>query len=345
MERPDPNEDFSAAMRAAEAASGAEAEQESPEDDSAASALGAAVPPPPAPVEEEEEAAPAAEGSAEDDRLAKLEQQLAEAQSMIGRQANEIGELRRQPPASEPEDEYIESTGFVSQDSWETIEQTFEDKGGAGMMLNISHTNPELIDAALAYWKAQGDAEAFLYEMELQKTEAQLLKSAAPEPEQNEDVQTLLRRDAQRSAESQLLQEFGKERLEALTPQFKEGLDKLPQSVQTVLGQDLNSTDPERIVGAFRTVAALIPEANGELAQAAADQQAATKRAAKQAAAVNVGSQSGVAPGESAVPSTPEEMSQLDDETRRKVAAQVMRERILGNTTSVQAELAKNKAS
>lgn len=265
---------------------------------------------------------------------------------MIGRQANEIGELRKQPEAQAAED-YVEGTGFVTQDSWDTIEQTFEEKGGAGLMLNVSHTSPELIDAALAYWKAQGDPEAFLYEQELWRTEAQLAQQAAPEAKPDEDVQTLLRRDAQRSAESQLLSEYGKDRLQELTPQFKDGLEQLPESVKTALAADLNSTDPQKIVGAFKAVAALLPggTGGGEVARLAADQAEAAKRAGKQAAAVNIGSQGGGAQGESALPTSPEEMAALDAEQRKIAASKIMGDRILGKVTSVQAELAKNKAS
>src|SRR6185295_1415098 len=136
---------------------------------------------------EGEELPPAAEE--DDDRLKALEQQLANAQELIGRQGNELGELRKQAEVVEdPEDD---QPTYVGDEQWQKIEGIFEDQGGVGMMLRIANTEPELIDPALAYWKAQNDPNAFLYERDMLKFQQEIEAKNAPAPEADPTVTEL----------------------------------------------------------------------------------------------------------------------------------------------------------
>jgi hypothetical protein len=315
------------------------------------------TPPPPPEVEEspneeptaseedgtEEEAAPA-----QDDRLAALEKQLADAQAMIGRQANEIGELRQQSE-EEPEQDGADDFGSVQESDWERIESLFDGHGGAGMMLNLANTNPALIDAGIAFWKAQGDPEAFLFEQRMSRIEAQNLASNPPEQEEPAPDPTLAEirvERAQAAAERKLLAELGEEKIAAIQPHVTEALEAAPPRLQQMIAEDIQSGDPDRTFEAMQTLAALAaPLVDTDVARVAAEQRAAASREAKRGAAVASGSARTAEGGESAteLPKSREEFEALEGEDRKAAAAKIMAQRILSQETSVAAGLTKGK--
>jgi len=334
---------FAAMMREKESGSQGEAGQ-------------AFTPPPPPEVEEspneeptaseedgtEEEAAPA-----QDDRLAALEKQLADAQAMIGRQANEIGELRQQ--SEEQEEDVPDDFGAVQESDWTKIETLFDGHGGAGMMLNLANTNPALIDAGIAFWKAQGDPEAFLFEQRMTRMEAQNLASDSPAQEEPAPDPTLAEirvERAQAAAERKLLAELGEEKISAIQPHITEALEAAPPRIQQMIAEDIQSGDPDRTFEAMQVLASLAaPLVDTDVARVAAEQRAAASREAKRGAAVASGSARTAEGGESAteLPKSREEFEALEGEDRKTAAAKIMAQRILSQETSVAAGLTKGK--
>ena len=312
---------FSAAMRAKEQQAGLGEED-----------LGAeAEPVAPPPVEEPPQ---------EDDRVSKLEKQLADAQEMIGRQSNEIGELRSEQ--DQWAEEEAQQGQLVTEETWENIQATFESKGGIGLMAQVSHQQPQMIDAALSYWKAQGDPEAFLYETQMRDVEMQIREQQRAEQGPDPTIEAMRVERAQQQAVQAVQRELGPERVAAAEPYLQETLDATP-TLKRAMEEDFTSGDPERTAQAFKTLISLV-EASGnpEVSSLAQQQRAAANREAKVAAAAHTGSRRASA-GESDLPATLEEMDALDVQTRRAAAAKIMGDRILGGQTSVAAEIARSE--
>src|SRR5215831_1269114 len=185
----DPNtpDGFAEAMRAAEARSGAE------QDDGQVGQEPEASPP-----EDEDQLAL--------DRVSALEKQLQDAQEMIGRQSNEIGALRAEQDQW-AEDEARE-TAVVADDAWEQIQAIYETKGGIGLMAQVSHQQPHLIDPALAYWKAQNDPEAFLYETQMHDLEQQIREQQAAEAGPDPTIEAMRVERAQEAAVQAVQREY-----------------------------------------------------------------------------------------------------------------------------------------
>ena len=312
---------FAAAQRAAEERAGVQEVEEE------AQALREAPVEPEAPSEE-------------DDRVAKLEKQLGDAQEMIGRQSNEIGELRREQDTWAAEED--QQAAMVTEETWEKIGEIYETKGGIGLMAQISHQSPALIDPALSYWKAQNDPEAFLYEQQMRDLEAQIRDQQAAEQGPDPTIESIRVERAQEAAVKAVQNEWGNERVATAEPHFKEALDAAPATMKRAIEEDIRSGDQERTEAAFKTLISLAEtRLDPEVSRLAAEQRAAANRTAKQAAAAHTGSRPEARAGESDLPATPEELAALDPEARRAAAARIMGQRILEGETSVAAELAK----
>ena len=314
---------FAAAMRAAEEkAGGAEFEEAAAESQQGAEG-------PVAPTLEE-------------DRVAKLEAQLAEAQSMIGRQSNEIGELRQEQDQWAAEED--QEAAIVTEDTWEKIQEIYENKGGIGLMAQISHQQPALIDPALSFWKAQNDPEAFLYETQMRDMESQLREQQQSEQGPDPTIEAIRVERAQEAAVAVVQREYGNERVAAAEPHLKEALDGATPTLQRAIEEDIRSGDQERTTAAFKTLISLAEmRGNPEVSSLAQQQRAAANREAKLAAAAHTGSRREASAGESDLPATQEDLDALDPEARRAAAARIMGQRILGGQTSVAAELAKGQ--
>ena len=312
---------FAASMRAAEQRSGVEEEDAGAE-----------------PVLEEP--SPVDDSPPQDDRVARLEQELRDAQQMIGRQSNEIGALRQEQDQWAQDE--AQETAMVTAETWEQISETYESKGGIGLMAQVSHQQPQMIDAALSFWKAQGDPEAFLYERQMQDIEAAIADQQAAQAGPDPELAEVRLERAQEKAVDAVRRELGNERVAAAEPLLREAMQDAPSTLQRALDEDFRSGDVERTASAFKTLISLAETRDPEMSRLAADQRAAAQRQAKLAAAPHTGSRRAAA-GESDLPATPEEMAALDPETRRATAAKIMGDRILGNQTSVAAELAKSQ--
>ena len=312
---------FSQAMRDAESRAGIPEFQETPAE--------------PQPGAEEPEAP-----SLEDDRVAKLEKELADAQGMIGRQSNEIGELRREQDQWAAEEDQQAQT--VTEETWEQIGEIFESKGGIGLMAQVSHQTPHLIDPALSYWKAQGDPEAFLYETQMHDLEAQIRDQQLAEQGPDPTIEQIRVERAQEAAVQAVSNEIGVERVEAAEPHLKAALEGAPSTMQRAIEEDIRSGDQERTTAAFKTLISLAEAGQDpEVSRLAAERRAAANRSAKVAAAAHSGSRREAAAGESDLPATQEDLEALDPEARRRAAAKIMGDRILQGQTSVAGELAK----
>jgi hypothetical protein len=314
---------FAASMRAAEERAGLGGEE------------------PEAPGEQEAPPVVGEEAPEEDDRVARLEKQLADAQEMIGRQSNEIGALRQEQDQW-AEDEAREGQ-VVTEDSWQSIADTYESKGGIGLMAQVSHQQPQMIDAALSYWKAQGDPEAFLYEQQMKDLESQIrdqqLAQAGPDP----TIEALRVERAQEQAVAAVQREIGSERVAAAEPHLRAAMESAPETMKRALDEDFRSGDQERTASAFKTLISLAEsQANPEVSQLAAQQRAAANQQAKLAAAAHGGSRR-VTAGQSDLPATRDELGALDPEARRVAAARIMGQRILEGQTSVAAELSRSE--
>jgi len=280
--------------------------------------------------------------SEEDDRVAKLEKQLTDAQEMIGRQSNEIGELRREQDTWAAEED--QSAAMVTEETWEQIGEAYENKGGIGLMAQISHQQPQLIDAALSYWKAQGDPEAFLYEQQMRDLEAQIRDQQVADQGPDPTIEAIRIERAQEAAVQAVQREYGNERVAAAEPYFKQALDVAPATMKRAIEEDIQSGDQDRAAAGLKTLISLAETSlNPEVSKLAADQRAAANRTAKQAAAAHTGSRPEARAGDSDLPATEEELNALDPEARRAAAARIMGKRILEGETSVAAELAKSQ--
>jgi hypothetical protein len=319
---------FSAAMRAAEERAGLGEEE--------AGAVGEQEAPPSVaepPQEDDDREA--------EDRVARLEKQLTDAQEMIGRQSSEIGALRSE------QDQWAQDEAqqgqIVTEETWEKIQETFESKGGIGLMAQVSHQQPEMIDAALSYWKAQGDPEAFLYETQMRDLENQIREQQQAEQGPDPTVEALRVERAQEQAVAAVQREFGPERVAAAEPFLQQSLELATPTLKRAMEEDFTSGDPERTAQAFKTLISLTEaRGNPEVSSLAQQQRAAANREAKIAAGAHSGSRR-VSAGESDLPTTPEEMEALDAQTRRQAAAKIMGDRILGGQTSVAAEIARSE--
>jgi len=290
---------------------------------------------------EGEELPPAAEG--DDDRLKALEQQLANAQELIGRQGNELGELRKQAEVVEdPEDD---QPTYVGDEQWQKIEGIFEDQGGVGMMLRIANTEPELIDPALAYWKAQNDPNAFLYERDMLKFQQEIEAKNAPTPEADPTVTELKVERAQQQGIEEVRQEIGDDKLRAAQDHFDKAFEDSPARLQEMISADFASGDKARVADAFRTLYKLAePHTSDEAKSLAAEQQAAKNRQAKQAAVVATGSAKESGQSDDG-PLTKEKLDAMPEgPEREKALSREMARRLVQNETSVQKELARNQS-
>jgi len=322
---------FAAAMRAAEERAVAPVEQ--PEADGEQAAPPSVGRPGP---EEDQEA---------EDRVARLEQQLEDAQKMIGRQSNEIGDLRREQDQWAADEQ--QQSAMVTEDTWENIQEIFETKGGIGLMAQVSHQQPQMIDAALSFWKAQGDPEAFLYETQMRDLEQQIREQQAAEAGPDPTVEAMRVERAQEAAVAAVQREIGAERVAAAEPYLRESLELATPTLKRAMEEDFTSGDPERTAQAFKTLISLTEaRGNPEVSSLAAEQRAAANRTAKIAAAAHTGSRREASAGESDLPATLEEMDALGEpgsQARRAAAAQIMGQRILEGQTSVAAELSRSE--
>ncbi len=334
---------FAAHMREKEAAAGA-APPESPEAEEPVAAEEAVVPEPEegaAPEEGEGEAQPSADPS-DPNFSAGYAKALGEQSERLGaeRAAREAAEaeLARVREEAERATESVQ-TEAITEETWGTLEEMYESQGGAGMMLQLAsdpNASEDLIDAGIALWKENDYRNAALFEKRMDRQLAAVSDQPA-EPVKDPDVVALKTKDANAEAVATLTSEYGREKLEQLQPHLAAALDAAPSRLKDVLGEDFQSGDKERIVEAFRTLVTLAEPL-------AAQGETPTRAAAKKAATVGTGSQASVAPGQSELPTTPEELQALDPDQRRAAAAKIMAQRILGQETSVAAELAKNKS-
>lgn len=278
----------------------------------------------------------------EEDRVAKLEAQLSEAQTMIGRQSNEIGELRKEQDNWAAQED--QEATMVTEETWEKISEIYETKGGIGLMAQVSQQSPMLIDPALSYWKAQNDPEAFLYETQMHDLEAQLRDAQAAEAGPDPTIEAIRVERAQEAAVATVQREIGNERVAAAEPHLKEALEGATPTLQRAIEEDIRSGDQERTASAFKTLISLAEASqNPEVSRLAAERSAAANRSAKLSAAAHSGSRREAAAGESDLPATTEEYDALDRETQRVAAAKIMGQRILATESSVAAELAKSQ--
>lgn len=278
----------------------------------------------------------------EEGRVAKLEAQLSEAQTMIGRQSNEIGALRQEQDQWAAQED--QDAAMVTEETWEKIGEIFEAKGGIGLMAQVSHQSPALIDPALSYWKAQNDPEAFLYETQMHDLEAQLRDQQAQEQGPDPTIEAIRVERAQETAVANVQREFGNERVAAAEPHLKDALDGAPPTMQRAIEEDIRSGDQDRATSAFKTLIALAEASQTpEVSRLAAERGAAARREAKLAGAAHSGSRREATAGESDLPATPEEYDALDRESQRVAAAKIMGQRILATESSVAAELAKSQ--
>ena len=122
-----------------------------------------------APAAPEAPAVPTAE-----ERLAALEKQLQDSQEMIGRQAQEIGQLRQQPVQQQP----AQPIPYVSQEQAEQVYSWVEQAGFKDAMLWTIQNNPSMHDVVLQAGRDMDLPEAREYEINLRVQEALMAQQA-----------------------------------------------------------------------------------------------------------------------------------------------------------------------
>ena len=333
------------------------------------------TPPPPPEVEESpEEPVAAEEAVAPEEEVAPQGDEVIEEvnandprfqqgyQKALGEQSEKVGAERARAEAlerrlaelesrfeEEEEDDAPQPGDTVTQDDWTKVEELYENHGGAGMMLNLSNTSPQLIDAGLAFWKAEGDPEAFLFEQRMLRAEQQYVQESQPAleaPAPDPTLAEIRMERAQQAAERKLLEEVGAEKLQALQPHVTTALESAPPRMQQMIAEDLQSGDAERTFDALKLLTTLAePHANTDVAKVAAEQRAASSREAKKAAQVATGSSRQTGGGQSGddLPSTREELESLPPEEHAAAAKEIMKRRLLAQETSISAGLSTDK--
>lgn len=245
-----------------------------------------APPPPAAPAETPPPAAPETTPA---DELAALRKQVEDAQSFIGRQAEELGQLRQavqQQPVQLP----AAPIPYVDQEQAEQIYAWVENAGFKNAMLWTIQNNPGLHDVVLQAGRDMDNPEAREYEINLRVQEALMAQQAqAPQAQQGADpfVAQLKQQDAMKTVVT---------KIKADTPDFADLQPHVTKALeeQPLLAELVTSGDPQRMEQGLRLAAGVARGyAATELAAAAAAQAGAAagqREAVKQAAQVATGS-------------------------------------------------------
>lgn len=250
--------------------------------------------PPAAPAEGETPPVEPVEGSgapppaepSEADRLAALEKQLQDAQEMIGRQANEIGQLRQQPPAPVPTPMPMP---MITQEVADQVYEFVEKSGfQAAMQWAAANGGPQMMEVVLDAGDALELPEARDFRINL-AVEQRLLEREAQQRQQRDPyVQQLEQRDVMTQVVTKVKDDIPD--FEVLKPHFEKAI----QDGGAVLATLMASNDPQQVEQAVRLAANVARGyAATELAAAAAREAAAkqpAREAMKAAAQVATGS-------------------------------------------------------
>ena len=243
---------------------------------------------PAAPAAPEAPAATEAPAQPLEERFAALEKQFQDAQSFIGRQAEEIGQLRQaaqqpqQAPAPLP-------VPMVDQQTAEAAFNMVENSGFQASMMWALNNRPDLHDVILQAGRDLDLPEARQYEINLAVQEALMAREAAAPQQPGVDpfVQNLKTQDTMRTVVA---------KIKGDTPDFVQLQPHVQKALeeQSLLAELVGSGDPDRVEQGLRLATGVARGyAASELATAAAQQAsagAAQREAAKVAAGVATGS-------------------------------------------------------
>ena len=235
-----------------------------------------------------------------------------EAQSLIGRQGNEVGDLRQQlaelKGRFEQAQEHVPAVSpvpFLDAATSEGIENMVAEQGGHATMSWVVENRPDLIDAVVNSWKVEdpvGAAE-FVARKAAYETMSQFQPQAVTPDPILEDLRT---EKAIAVALDSAKEGLTEGEWTAIKPFLPDELSKAPQIIQGAIMSPDKDTRQQGINALVQlTKGRAIAEAT---AQAKAEQVAASV-AGKQAAQVATGSLRPVTKGETGEPKTSEEIS------------------------------------
>ena len=265
---------------------------------------------PPAPVEEipspaaeEEETAPREEEEESDPR----EKQLKDSQAMIGKQGQEIGELRKALQESKEQIARLEgfAASFEQEDEpsfdpamYDRVDHIAEERGGREAVQLAAQTGDvNLIDHAVERWlDEEEDPDAMKYAIRWEAWKANNLVDEDESEEEEEpeppaatippEIQALAIRERQQTVLGNLREETGAEKFDAIVPHVKTALEALPESLQQALGAKMMG-DEGQIKEAFSAILKLAePFSTAEATRVVGEE----RKTAKQAAQVHTGS-------------------------------------------------------
>lgn len=192
---------------------------------------------------QEEQATPPADAEEPaSDPQTDWETRYNEAQSLIGRQGNELGELRERLAKLEgaaeerarAQSEQPAQYPVVDDRVMEQIEDNIAQRGGYATMAAVVEQHPNLIEPTLELWEETGDPAAFRYRAayEVEKRLANVPQPAAPAAPQADPYleQVRLERMAAESANA-VLAHIPSEQRDAIKPFIGAALEELPEDI------------------------------------------------------------------------------------------------------------------
>jgi hypothetical protein len=285
---------------------------------------GTAPEPPPAPVEAPAPRDPstgrfvaaAPEATPQEDEgtpspTTDAEARLREKDAFIGRQSNEIGELRSRLEAleavkNEPEYQEVPQPTYISEEQAELIVERAGPEGAVMAAINdgVHPDNPvfkTIFDTAAEAVESQSQL-ADLVELRLRYRQAVEEAESEPETPANDEAAQWARDQYQKQRVEAAVSELKSRTpdFDNLAPYFEKALEVSP-----LLIPEMQSGDPERLIPALGTllhVARGVKATSGEATAGAATQAAQQAAAMRQAAQVATGALRPVATEDSAPP-------------------------------------------
>lgn len=234
--------------------------------------------------------------------LAAVVSERDNAQSLIGRQGSELGELRKliedRLPAQEEEEQAWEMPAqvpFVDEQTAQGLDQMYSENGGPNTMEWIATYRPDLFDAALKTWGSYEPFEAARFATRYEANLAEYERSQQAPPAVDSRMEEFLAERSLQTAIAAARETVDDATWGAIAPTLPDVLGTLPKEVQGMVVSPDGETQKAGVQLAVEIAKGRLIASATKEAQAAADQQVT---ATKQATMVATGSLRPVAKGQ-----------------------------------------------